>query len=431
MQYIIKLALFIIVLLSVACATTNSQFRSVNYSEVMAFEQSLGSVPTMPSRPERLYIQPLNKNEPCKLLTTKEQLERKNFRAYWDGQCKNGYAYGLGRDIAISDTHHVEEISIYDGNGDNFNGPIVNYDFVNNAVRYTMASKTFPAMFGFGEFIQKDFNGFNVMYSTRTLDDSGNLLETLETPLKIGHELFNDDRRIIYKFRDNTAAPIVDPSAPIFIAETLDSKSKRPGGFAIVRYGNGQIRHFKVKDGQHEPVTLPEEYLATVNRKYNEVTSAYRDASSKIENVRRMEREYLHMACSDSYKIDGVDADVSSKICTWRNQFKVPFNDALEKYNAKLEEQKRTAQSIQQQQKYQEQIALQQGIIDEQRSQQDFQNGMNALNDLGKQMQMQNSSMQMQQYFLNQSLPQVAPLSLPGSNQINCVNVGSVTNCRH
>ncbi|MEI6336364.1 MAG: hypothetical protein WCS87_17535 [Methylococcaceae bacterium] len=431
MQYIIKLALFIIVLLSVACATTSNQFRSVNYSEAMEFELSLGSVPAMPSRPEVLYIQPLNKNEPCKLPTSKDQLERKNFRAYWDGQCKNGYAYGLGRDIAVSDTHHVEEISIHDGNGDNFNGPSVDYDFVNNTVIYMMGSETFPALSQFAERIQKDFNGFNVMYLTGTIDDSGNSLITRGSPLNPGRELFNDDRRIAYKFTDNTAAPIVDPSAPIFVAQTLDSKSKRPGGFAIVRYGNGQISHFKVKDGQHEPVTLPEEYLATVNRKYNEVTSAYRDASSKIENARRMEREYLHMACSDSYKIDGVDADVSSKICSWRNQFKVPFNDALEKYNAKLEEQKRTAQSIQQQQKYQEQIALQQGIIDEQRSQQDFQNGMNALNDLGKQMQMQNSDMQKQQYFLNQSLPQVAPLSLPGSNQINCVNVGSVTNCRH
>lgn len=124
MQYIIKLALFIIVLLSVACATTSNQFRSVNYSEAMAFELSLGSVPAMPSRPEKLYIQPLNKNEPCKLPTSKVQLERKNIRAYWDGQCKNGYAYGLGRDIAISDTHHVEEITIHDGNGDNFRGQL-------------------------------------------------------------------------------------------------------------------------------------------------------------------------------------------------------------------------------------------------------------------------------------------------------------------
>jgi len=99
------------------------------------------------------------------------------------------------------------------------------------------------------------------------------------------------------------------------------------------------------------------------------------------------------------------------------------------KYNLKLEEQKRTAQSIEQQQKYQEQIALQQRIIDQQRSQQAFQDSMNELSDLGK--QMQNSGMQMQQYFLNQSPPQVAPLSLPGSNQVNCVNVGSVTNCRY
>ena len=154
-----------------------------------------------------------------------------------------------------------------------------------------------------------------------------------------------------------------------------------------------------------------------------------RDASSKIENARRMEREYLHMACSGDYKIDGVDTKVSSKICYWRSQFKEPFNDALKKYNAKLEEMKQTAQSIKQQSEYQEQIALQQRIIDQQRSQQAFQDSMNALGDLGE--KMQNSSMQMQQYLLNQSSPQVAPLSLPGSNQIKCVNVGSVTNCRY
>lgn len=429
MQSIAKLVLLIFVLLSVGCTTTSSQFRSVNHSEALAFEQSLGAVAAMPSPPEKLYIQPLNKNEPCKLPTSKEQLERKNFRAYWDGQCKNGYAYGLGRDIAISDTHHYEEITIHDGNGDNLNAPAVSYDFVNNSVVYRMGGTTFPAHSMFGEYIKNDFNGFNVMYSAGTLDDSGKALMTQGSPLNPTRVLINDDRRIVYKFTDNTSAPVVNPSAPIFVAETLDSKSKRPGGFTIVKYGNGQIRHFKVNDAQFEPVTLPEEYIAVVNRKYNEVTFAYRDASSKIENAQRMEREYLHMACGDAYKINGVDTSVSSKICSWRNRFKEPFNNALEKYNAKLEEQKKTAQSIKQQQKYQEQIALQQQIINQQRSQQAFQDSMSALSDLGK--QMQNSGMQMQQYFLNQSSPQVAPLSLPGSNQINCVNVGSVTNCRY
>ena len=121
MHYATKLTLFSIVILSAGCATTNSQFRSVKYSEAIEFEQSLGALTNMPSPPEKLYVQPLNKSEPCKLPTSKEQQERKNFKAYWDGQCKNGYAYGLGRDIAISDTHHYEEITIHDGNGDNFN----------------------------------------------------------------------------------------------------------------------------------------------------------------------------------------------------------------------------------------------------------------------------------------------------------------------
>jgi hypothetical protein len=429
MHHVNKLIFFIFVLLSAGCSTTDSQFRSVKYSEAVAFEQSLGDLAAMPSPPDRIYVQPLNKNEPCKLPTSKEQLERTNFRAYWDGKCRDGYAYGLGRDIAISDTHHYEEITIHNGKGDNFNAPAVNYDFVNNSVVYRMGSESFPAHSMFGEYIQNDYNSFNVMYSAGILDAEGNALITQGSPFNPTRVLINDNRRIVYKFTDNTSAPIVNPSAPIFVAETLDSKSKRPGGFSIVRYGNGQIRHFKVENGQFEPVSLPEEYLSIVNRKYHEVTLAYREASSKIESARKMEREYLHMACDGGYEFDGVDLEISSKICTWRNQFKEPFNDALAKYNIELEDQKRTAQSIEQQQKYQEQIALQQSIIDQQRSQQAFQESMNALSDLGK--QMQNSGMQMQQYFLNQPPPQVAPLSLPGSNQINCVNVGLVTNCRY
>ena len=152
MHYATKLTLFSIVILSAGCATTSSQFRSVKYSEAIEFEQSLGALARMPSPPEKLYVQPLNKSESCKLPTSKEQQERKNFKAYWDGQCKNGYAYGLGRDIAISDTHHYEEITIHNGKGDDFNAPAVNYDFVNNSVVYRMGSKTFPAHSMFGEY---------------------------------------------------------------------------------------------------------------------------------------------------------------------------------------------------------------------------------------------------------------------------------------
>lgn len=74
----------------------------------------------------------------------------------------------------------------------------------------------------FGEYIQNDYNGFNVMYSTGTLDVKGKALITQGSPLNPGRVLINDDRRIVYKFTDNTSAPIVNPSA-LSLRKTLDS----------------------------------------------------------------------------------------------------------------------------------------------------------------------------------------------------------------
>lgn len=109
--------------------------------EVVASQAGSGS-----SSPEKLYVQPANKTEPCKLPTTRDQLERPNFRAYWDGECRNGFAFGLGRDIAMSDTHHVEEITIHDGTGGDWSAPRVDYDFVNNMVVYAVGGSQFPAV---------------------------------------------------------------------------------------------------------------------------------------------------------------------------------------------------------------------------------------------------------------------------------------------
>ena len=104
-----------------ACATGP---QAITYEEASAFERSLLARETAPpERPELLFVQPVNKTESCKLPTSQGQLDRPNFRAFWDGECKDGFAFGLGRDIAISDTHHVEEITIHDGTGDNWSQP--------------------------------------------------------------------------------------------------------------------------------------------------------------------------------------------------------------------------------------------------------------------------------------------------------------------
>ena len=130
-----KLSYLVSIASVVACATSayaGSKPKAINYQEASEFERSLLARPAAaPPPPEKLYVQPANKTEPCKLPTTRDQLERPNFRAYWDGECRNGFAFGLGRDIAMSDTHHVEEITIHDGTGGDWSAPRVDYDFVN------------------------------------------------------------------------------------------------------------------------------------------------------------------------------------------------------------------------------------------------------------------------------------------------------------
>ena len=109
------------VLTGCANSANPSSLPSLTYEEASAFERSLlAREPVAPQKHDNLYTQPVNKKEACKLPSSQDQLNRPNFRAYWDGECKNGYASGLGRDISISDTHHYEEITIHDGRGGSY-----------------------------------------------------------------------------------------------------------------------------------------------------------------------------------------------------------------------------------------------------------------------------------------------------------------------
>lgn len=341
MRYIFNGCSFALIALVSGCATA----KSITYDEAAAFEISLQSkVTPLPQTSEMLYIQPANKAKPCKLPTTKEQLQLNNFRTFWDGQCRNGYAYGLGRDIAISDTRHMEEITIHSGSKDDKNAPAVIYDFVNNSVIYVIKGEKYPEATWFREDIQNDFNEFNVQYKAAVVDASGHTLGVQKSPFNPQQVFINNDGKVLYTFKDNLSAPVIDPLAPIFVAEILDPTTNIAGGVAIVRYGNGQIRHFKVNGDQKEEVVLPTEYTSHFYEKYQSALKAQTMVNSSIERAKQIEREYLHMACNGMHTINGLNKKTSTKICTWRDQFKTPYQEALRKYTENLGQMKQKAE---------------------------------------------------------------------------------------
>ena len=422
--------------LASGCATTTQQgpsARALNYDEASAFERSLKSaeLPALLQPDSLLFVQPINKKEACKLPTTQDQMELRNFRAYWDGACKNGYAFGLGRDIAISDRHHVEEITIHNGTSGRPDAPSVLYDFVNTKVLYSSPTGKFPAGFLMEEEIQNSAGGFFVMFTTSVTDELGNTSAVRASPLRPSRELLNHRRNIIYRFTDAFGLPSVDPSVVSFTAETLNPKTNLAGGVVIVGHANGQVRHLKLNGVSPESVVLPVEYVNELSEKLKSTQDALTAAQPSLERARQIEREYLYLACNGKHVIDGLDRPTATKICNWRGQFKDPYEKSLAKYTSELEALKLKAETAAQQRLAQQQFDAQQRRLQQLQSQVELQQFSNALNQFSQ--QMQNSSQQMLNNVRNQPTPQVnfAPYTPPGSNQIRCINTGPVTNCRY
>lgn len=347
-----------------ACVTpqqTTSKTRIIKPDEAFSFIRERTSQMAAPYQEpiDRSYTQPANKSEPCKLPTTQDQLNRSNFRAFWDGQCKNGFAYGLGRDIAISDTHHIEEITIYGDEGKNINAPSVTYDFVHNGISYKFNGSKYPEHSFLHEKVNNENGNFSIQYRLGVIDQSGNGSIIDWSPLSplVTYIYYIND--VAYRYSESQLAATINPSAPAHYFDTVDKKTGAAGGFAIALYANGQARHFKSGSNPPEAVSLPHEYLSDVSSRRQEILDAQKKATLDIQRAKHMEKEYLYLACNGKHKIQGLDKNSANAICTWRDRFQEPLKAALARYNEQLEKLKADASSRESKQKIQEQIDYQ------------------------------------------------------------------------
>ena len=356
MKHYHSIVVTILLVLLTGCAST-PQFKKVSTEEAFSAIRALAKEKSqsLPGR-EGLYTQPANKSVPCKLSTTQDQLDRNNFRAYWDGECKDGFAYGLGRDISISDTHHVEEITIYGDNGKTLNSPSVFYDFVHQFVGYKLEEDGGSRTYRFEEHITNKGANFNFEYRLGEFVKNGNSYLVQWNPFAMSHIRASIIENVVYEYETSIIKPI-NTRVPLVHFQTIDNKTGSPIGFKITKYANGQVRHVKVDNG--EEVTLPDEYLSMVHKNFQEISESNSRVEKKVKAVKMMEKEYLYRACNGKYEISGLEKKFSNRICTWRNQFKEPFELARNRFNQSLERMKAEAQAQAEQQRIQDQLNYQ------------------------------------------------------------------------
>ncbi|EXJ09420.1 hypothetical protein [Nitrincola nitratireducens] len=419
-----------------ACATGP---RKVSMAEATTSENQIISATRnqpVPPQPEKLYTQPVNKTEPCKLPTSKEQLERRNFRSYWDGDCKDGYAYGLGRDIALSDTHHFEEITIYNGNGDSKGQPYRFIDYVHNRGGYGVSGATWGSVSGYSENITSDSTEFSIQYRAGIADDQdrSRYLAVISSPFSPVRATVNQSHeKLVYVLMDLSALPATSDQPQYALFAAVPGTMK-PIGFRIVRFRNGAIQHQKVAaDGQSiaELVQLPSEYIAHLTSKIDEAQTAAQKAITDATMAQQMEREYLHMACATDYSINGVpakDMEIARQICTWRDQWKEPYARAETRYKQEMEQKQREVVQAEQQRAY---VAAQQAQAAAAQSAA-FSASMNQMNQA---LQQQNNNTLQQINQMNQQLQhqnnQMMESWAPQQNKTTiCNRIGNQVFCR-
>lgn len=426
MQKVVASAAFAVLVTYAIPGHAASKPKSISYKDASAFELSLlAHESAAPKAPENLYIQPVNKVEVCRLPTTQDQLNRPNMRAYWDGECKNGFASGLGRDIAISDTHHMEEITVHNGIGFDWTRPIVAYDYVNNGIIYAVGGPAFPAR---TQLIEKMENPVSGLKSTQTLAVTNNFGKTVAIVTSAFHPTryyFNGspNSNIVYKFTDNSALPMANPNAVAKSVEIIDPKGNTTG-LALISRANGSSEHHLLSNGQMVAVKLPTTYTGHVLSKFQEISSGTARAGSILQSAQQIEREYLFKACNGKSGVKGLDNATYTKICTWRAQFKEPYAIASANYQRQLESLKQQAATAGQQRQIQQQIAVQQQMLQQQQNQQAW----NQINQANQQLQQQ--TQHIMQSVNSWQPPQVLPITAPGGNKVICQTIGSITTCR-
>lgn len=309
------------------------------------------------------YIQPSNKKEPCKVwfgyTEDNQWFKEESYKIFWDGECKNGYADGLGREIEKNTLMDKWGLAIYkDGKptyyivndvlrNDTFEGvddqnqqisygvhtqiteKMGDVDVVNVAVAYNkreqvaLLSRTSP--FWNGSYVLvKTYPNFDYVYQNYQNNDEA----------KLDFEFFLTDK-------------------------------KNKNGWALGKPRNQNVVSGEYVMNKFNRVDLPSTYNNQADEIIKEIGEAQQKAYQAQEQAQLVKKQYMKKICKDSVKVGFMDNDDYKLICNNYQKEKELFtkiNDKLERLTkekiARLEQQRYTAQQQKEEQYRQQQLAI-------------------------------------------------------------------------
>jgi hypothetical protein len=295
------------------------------------------------------WVQAANKKEHCKLFVgynpNDDRTLKDGYKIFWDGNCKNGYAYGLGREFEKGFLTNIEAIALYSGEEkepqyfiekDNLTNIIIEGDINNrNVVKRT---------------ISDDGMNFDIWYQYGLLRK-----KPTDVGLYINSNPFLDQITYVKEY-SNFAYIISDFSNDEFNENNynynmIEQKTSQSNGFGFsvgknnIRYSGEQINGQLIRR-----IELPQSYLNHVGNIFNEVKNAGQLAIDAQKKALMVKQQYKDRICKDNVKVDFIDNNEYKAICN-ENEKIAQLKTKIDAKLAQIEQQKQIKRQQQNQQR--------------------------------------------------------------------------------
>lgn len=379
------------------------------------------------------WIQPSNKSEECRLWFAWESIP-KSIAVNWDGGCKDGFAFGLGREfVKFVDEGGVfdkEDFAYYPGGKSK---PIYLASFDNVKNSFYLYAYGGNLQSGVETLLLKDNYKIELQSQARNnekIPSNGFSYVSATTSINQGFratakEVAGSQNATVFRYWDD----LYNAGA---VFEVND------GAYLITSMSDGTVRHISIEN--NKDVSLPQSYRAKLADTEQEINGAMNELYSLVDKSKQMVDYYLSEICSEDVKVSFMSNDKYKRPCAENGYFSEFMPAVLKSQQDNLAKRKSEYESWLAQQERARQIAYQQQMAAAANRQANaaemanFQNSMNAIIDRNNAMiNSLNNSTQVQMY---QPPMATAPRTynrignmVIGSDGSTCINHGSVITC--
>lgn len=303
-------------------------------------------------KPSFQWVQPKNKKEECKVYVSinpnDDKTKKADYSLYWDGECKDGFAYGLGREIENTMLENLQQLGYYD------KGKAIDYCVIFDPINNWEIN---------GE-CSYDFNKANHYVKTSINEKNGDLNIYYEFGID-GN--FNNAQMMMrtYPFFDVVEYYKAYPNYSYIITDfTKNEFDNRNYEFNVREHKNGKFHGFgfaSLKNGYTNAgemvngtltrrVELPQSYFNKANSIFAEIKN---EANIALESQRRaliIKEKYKNKICKDSVKVDFMDNKEYKAICN-ENEKIAQLKTKIDAKLAQIEQQKQAKRQQQNEQR--------------------------------------------------------------------------------